>query len=677
MRLPHTHQIRRDLPVIVFLILSTALVYGQVVSFDFVNYDDFEYVRYNFMVQRGLTWEGIQWAFTSTDLANWHPLTWLSHMIDGQLFGLSPGAHHLVSLSLHLLNSVLLFLVLRQMTGCLWRSAFVAALFALHPLHVESVAWIAERKDVLSALFWILAMGAYVAYARSSTLANYLLVVLFFCLGLMAKPMLVTLPVLFLLMDYWPLNRFRFARPLPPSPPNPTVAESSGKKKRHKGKSGQKDQPSKAREKGPDRRLVRVLAEKIPLFILSAVSSAITIYAQEKGGAVVPIMDLRLAERIEHAVVSYVLYLWKMIWPLDLAVFYPFHFRPLSVVFICAAVLVIISAAVFWKRKPYPYLLFGWLWYLVSLLPVIGLIKVGGAEIADRYTYITLTGPFMALAWWAADTAKKWQCPKYVLPSAAGLVLSACMALTYLQVGHWQNSVALFTHALNVTEGNFMAHNNLAAVDISEGKLEEAMVHLQKAEKMNPRYSLIQCNFGMVMLKKGKVDEAAGYFEKALLLDPRSSDACLELGNIYLLKENPDRAIEYFERTLRSGRHQSMAYTGLHEAFIMNGQMEQALSYGLRALEGQPDNARLHYNIASIYVRKGRIDEAVDHYKEAVRIQPDYAKAHNNLGSALLLQNKVDEAIQHFQEAVRIDPDYRIARENLKDALAQKKKLGR
>jgi protein O-mannosyl-transferase len=677
MGLPYAHKIRRDLPVILFLILSAALVYGQVANFDFVNFDDFEYVRYNFMVQKGLTWEGIQWAFTSTAMANWHPLTWLSHMLDCQLFGLNPGAHHLINLSFHLLNSVLLFLVLRQMTGCLWQSAFVAALFALHPLHVESVAWIAERKDVLSTLFWILAMGAYAAYARSSTLANYLLVVLFFCLGLMAKPMLVTLPVLFLLMDYWPLNRFRFVQPAPPPPPNPTVAEPASKKKRHKGRSGQKDQPSKARVKGPDRRLVRVLVEKIPLFILSAVSSGITIYAQEKGGAVVPVMDLRLAERMANAVVSYVLYLWKMIWPLDLAVFYPFQYRPLPDIAICAAVLVIVSAAAFWKRKPYPYLLFGWLWYLVSLLPVIGLIKVGNTEIADRYTYITLTGPFMALAWWAADTAKKWHSPKYVLPSVAILVVSACMALTTLQVGHWRNSVTLFSHALNVTENNFMAHNNLAAIDIREGKLEDAMLHLEKAQKMHPRSALVQGNMGIVMVKKGKIDEAVGYFEKALSLDPRSSEACLELGNIYLLKESPDRAIEYFECTLRSGRHESLAYTGLAEAFIMTGQMEQALSYGLRALEGQPDNARLHYNIANIYVRKGRIGEAVDQYKDAVRIQPDYAKAHNNLGSAYLLQNRVDEAIQHFQEAVRIDPDYRIARENLKDAQAQKKKLGK
>ena len=664
-------RIRHDLPVILFLVISTALVYGQVWDFDFIHYDDPHYVRDNVIVQNGLTWQGVRWAFTTTAMANWHPLTWLSYMLDCQLFGPSPGAHHLVNVLFHLINSILLFLILQRMTGARWRSAFVAALFAFHPLHVESVAWIAERKDVLSTFFLMLSMGAYVLYSERRDLKRYLLVLFFFSLGLMAKSMLVTLPLILLLMDYWPLKRFGVVQPQMPARPGP-IEESKGKKRR-KGRTEQKQQPQGAKEKDQNRPFLLVAAEKIPFFVLSAVIGMIAIYTQQRGGGMVSFTQLPIAERVGNAIVSYTLYLWKMIWPSNLAVYYPFPFWSSLEILASAVLLAAISAGVLRGRRRFPYLMFGWLWYLLTLLPVIGLIKLGDAGMADRYSYITLIGPFVALAWGARDLAKRLSLPRFTLPALAGPLLGACMIVTYVQLGHWQDSVKLFTHTLSVTENNFLAHSSLANALIEKGRVAEGLSHLEKAIDIAPRFMAAHYNRGLVQNKLGKTEEAMMSFRRALDVDPGYSDANYELASIYLSRGDADGAIAYFGRAIRANEPLTKAYAGLAEAFILKGKLDEALSYSLLALEWQPADTKLHYNIGSIFIHKGQIDGAIRHFQEAVRLSPDYAKAHNNLGSALMLKNRVDEAIHHFEEAVRLEPGYQLARENLKDARAQKK----
>jgi protein O-mannosyl-transferase len=669
------HRIRHDLPVILFIVISTVLVYGQVGDFDFIHYDDPHYVRDNVIVQNGLTWQGVRWAFTTTAMANWHPLTWLSYMLDCQLFGVSPGAHHLVNVLFHLINSILLFLILQRMTGARWRSAFVAALFAFHPLHVESVAWIAERKDVLSTFFLMLSMGAYVFYAERRGLMRYLLVLFFFSLGLMAKSMLVTLPVILLLMDYWPLKRFSFIQPEMPARSDPI--EASKGKRRRKGRTEQKQQPQEAKEKDQNRLFFHIAAEKIPFFVLSAVIGMIAIYTQKRGGGMVSFTQLPIAERVGNAIVSYTLYLWKMIWPSNLAVYYPFQFWSSLEILASITLLTAISVGVSWGWRRFPYLVFGWLWYLLTLLPVIGLIKLGDAGMADRYSYITLIGPFVALVWGARDLAKRLPMPKFTLPAMAGPVLGACMIVTYVQLGHWHDSVKLFTHALNVTENNFLAHGSLANALVEKGRVVEGLSHFEKAIEIAPRFMVAHYNRGLVQNKLGNTEEAMISFRRALEVDPGYSDANYALASLYLSQGDADGAIAYFGRAIRANEPLTKAYAGLAEAFILKGKLDEALSYSLLALEWQPADAKLHYNIGSIFIHKGQSDEAIKHFQEAVRLSPDYAKAHNNLGSALMLRNRVDEAIHHFETAIRLEPSYQLARENLKYAQAQKKKLGR
>jgi Flp pilus assembly protein TadD len=660
--------------IAIALAVLTAALYAQVAAFDYVNYDDPLYVQDNLIVQRGLTGYGVKWAFTTTTLGNWHPLTWLSYMLDCQLFGAGPGAHHLVNALFHALSAVLLFLALERMTRAPWRSAFAAALFALHPLHVESVAWIAERKDVLSSLFWMLTLWAYARYAERTGPKRYLLVLVFFLAGLMAKSMLVTLPVILLLMDWWPLKRLDAARP-PAAAPEPAAGPSEPK--------GKKDRRRKEERKRPATRpgagngplpVLPLLTEKIPLAILSVAAGVIAIVTQQKSGAVVSLTQLSLAERVGNALVSCVLYLWKTIWPSGLAVFYPLQPWPPAAVIAAALFLAAVSAGALRWGRSCPYLAFGWAWYLVTLLPVIGLVKVGDAAMADRYTYIPLIGPFVALAWGACDLAARFRLPAAVVPAAACGALAACMIVTHGQISHWRDSHTLFTRALAVTEKNFLAHNNLAVALIVDGRIEEALSHIEQALAIQPRYAGAHFNRGIALARLGRGDEALPSFLKALEINPAFPDAHYTVAGVYLSKGDVDRAIVHFERATRTPEPQPKAYAGLAEAYTLKGRMDEALSFSLSALEWQPADAKLHYNIGSIYIYKGRVDEAIAHFQEAVRLVPDYSRARNNLGSALMLRNRIDEAIDQFREAVRLDPDYGMARENLRDALAQQKK---
>jgi tetratricopeptide (TPR) repeat protein len=663
---------RLDILVVIGLALLTAAVYGQVIGHGFISYDDPIYVSENLVIQDGLTWKGFLRAFTTVTAANWHPLTWLSHMLDFQLFGMKPGLHHLVSVLLHVLNTAMLFLVLRQMTGALWRSAFVAALFALHPLHVESVAWIAERKDVLSTFFWILTMWAYARYAKKPGLPGYLPVLLFFALGLLAKPMLVTLPLVLLLLDYWPLNRLRWeqARQETPVASSPATSEKWGKKRRQQPQEPAK--PARSAEGIQWSLVFPLLYEKIPLLILSAASSLITIYAQQKGGAVASISAFPMSQRVANAIVSYAAYLWKMLWPSGLAVFYPLEAWSAAVVLASAAVLLALTlAAVRWSVRC-PYLLVGWLWYLVTLLPVIGIIKVGDAAMADRYTYVTLIGPFIALAWGAFDLSQKLRLPRAALFAAPALVTSSIMVLTYIQIGQWTDNITLFRHALHSTHRNYVAHNSLAVEYLDQKRYAEAQPHLQAAFEINPLSAEVVVNLGVIDYHAGKYDEAIKNVNRALGIKPDWYLAHEWLGKIYLAKGDADKAMYHFNMALRTVSDSDPTSSGI---LIFQNRLDEALRYTLQAMETQPRNEKLYNNAGYILIRQGKIDEAISQFREAVRIAPGYAKAHSNLGAALMQRNRIDEAIQHFEVALRLEPGNQSARENLNYALAQKKEV--
>ncbi len=661
------------LPAFVLLTLVTAGVYGQVWNFGFINYDDPIYVTDNVVVRKGLTWEGIRWAFTTNAANIWHPLTWLSHMLDVSLFGLDPGFHHLVNLLFHLLNTSLLFLVLKTATGACWRSAFVAALFALHPLHVESVAWIAERKDVLSTFFWLLTMGAYVLYARRPGIPRYLPVLLFFSLGLMAKPMLVSLPLVLLLMDYWPLGRLPERR-APVDPPKAPAQPAERDRKKAKKKKAVVPLPEPVKGKGRNHATL-LLLEKIPLVVLAGIFSFVAFYTQQKGGALSSLEAYPLGVRLANAVVSYARYLFKMLWPVDLAFFYPFVREiPAWQIFVSAILLLAVSIAVVHFARRFPYLAFGWAWYLVTLLPVIGIVKVGEAALADRYTYITLIGPFVAATWGVYDLAARWTRGKEAMAAAALLLVIALAAATFVQAGTWRNSATLFRHALAVTENNFMAHTNLAAALIDEGRLNEALPHLETAARIRPDFPNARYNLGVIGMRQGKNDEALGHFKATLRSDPNFTWASYYAGLLHLQRGESAEAVQYFQKALAGGGPDPQIFATLADALAMSSRYEEALYCYERALALNPDAVEVRYNAARILIAMGRVDEAIGHLREAVRIKPDYARAHNNLGSALLMQKRLDEAAYHFQEAVRIDPGYTMARENLKDALAQQKK---
>jgi tetratricopeptide (TPR) repeat protein len=594
---------KRSFLIYLGLIVITLFVFLQVYSFEFINYDDDIYVYKNPHIQAGITLESVKWAF-STGYANfWHPLTWLSHMLDWELFGARPAGYHLMALFFHIANTLLLFIVLKRMTEAPWRSAFVAALFALHPLHVESVAWVTERKDVLSTFFWLLTMWAYVRYVNRPGAANYLMVVLFFVLGMMAKPMLVTLPFVLMLLDYWPLNRFlnsKFS-------------------------------------------ILNSIIEKIPLFVLSAVSSVVAFIAQRAGEAVASTAMLPVRPRIINALISYVIYIEKMFWPSRLAVFYPYPISKLTVWSAAAPLLLLlaISVIVFLLAKRHRYLVTGWLWYLGTLVPVIGLVQVGSYARADRFTYITLTGLFIIVAWGAPDLLAKFRYKRILLTVSGLLIISTLSVCTWFQLRHWRNNETLFRHALQVTQSNYVAHRNLADVLFEQSRFSEAEEQCKKYISIVPDDPKVINTLAAALSHQGRLDEAAEYFTQALRIAPDDISIRLNLGLTLI----------------DSGRFQ-----------------EAAKEYG-EVLLLDPNNAAAHNGIGIALLRQGRVDEAVQYFTEALRIKPDFAGAHNNLGCTLGLQGKLDEAVVHFDEALRLDPNYAAAHYELGRVLARMGKI--
>jgi Tfp pilus assembly protein PilF len=683
---------RRHLSLMCLLLsLLTLAVYWQVAYFEFVNFDDPLHVTENNRVQAGLSGKGIVYAFTSATASNWQPLTSLSHMLDCELYGLNPGGHHLTNLLLHLANTLLLFLVLGRMTGALWRSFFVAALFALHPLHVESVAWVAERKDVLSTLFWMLTLWAYSRYVEHPALNRYLLTLMFFALGLMAKPMLVTLPFVLLLLDYWPLARFHFHQPA-------------------KGNSSQVSQSLSV--SGQKSSALHLVVEKTPFFILTVISSVVTIVVQQNSGAVKSVEQYALTDRLANALISYVHYLDKMVWPQNLAVFYPHPGSNWSVWQVAGATLLLVCVTVWVMRqaRSYPYLLLGWFWYLGTLVPVIGLVQVGEQAMADRYTYLPLIGLFIMIAWGVPEGLARYRFARILLVSAAVGLLAPLMLASWLQVQHWRNSIVLYEHTLAVTENNYLAHNNLGAVleekgDLEEaskhysvavgikpdyavalnnlgeikahqGMAEEAMSYYYQALKSKPDYPKPYNNLGVELAKQGKLQEAAVQFSRALEIEPSYADAHCNLGAVLARQGKLDEAMAHLSEALRINPGFARAYNNLGEALVRRGKLDEAAVQFSRALEIEPSYADAHCNLGAVLARQGKLDEAMAHLSESLRIEPNSVGALSNLGVILARQGKFQQAIGQFSRALQLEPDSLRTRKNMERVMAEMAKRG-
>ena len=621
---------RTVLVVCLVLAAMTWLVFGQTLGHEFVNYDDQKYVADNPAVLGGLSLKGIAWAFTHNVNDNWTPVTVISHMLDCQFYGTNAGRHHLTSVFLHMASVILLFLVLKGMTAALWRSAFVAAVFAIHPLHVESVAWIAERRDVLSGLFFMLTLGAYAGYVRHPwSLGRYLTVALMLALGLMSKPMLVTLPFVLLLLDYWPLKRF-----------TPSGGHLIPR---------------------------RLIVEKIPLLALSGATCVATMLAQKK-----VIESLPLSLRIGNALVSYVAYLGQMIYPAGLAVYYPHPGGSLPVWKIVAAfiVLAVISAGAIavWRKRP--WFLTGWLWYLGMLVPAIGLIQSGLRARADRYTYLPQIGLYLLLTWAVADLSAGWHHRRRVLGGMATTILVALILCAHTQTSYWQNNESLWTHTLACTSDNFVGHNNLGNALLQKGSVDEAIAQYQSALQISPDYVEAHKNLGNALFQKGRVTEATAHYQKALQINPDDAEAHNNLGNLLLQMGGVDEAIVHFQKALQITPDDAKTCYNLGNAFFQKGSVDEAIAQYQKALQFNPNYAEAHNNLGNTLLQMGNLDEAIVHYQKAVQIKPDSAEIHINLGKALYQKGSVDEAIVHFQKALNIAPDYAEAQNNLAWVLA-------
>jgi Flp pilus assembly protein TadD len=670
------------------------LVFGRTVHHEFVNFDDDVYVYKNPNVTGGLSSKSVAWAFTQVHSSNWHPLTWLSHMLDCQLYQLNPAGHHLTNVLLHTATTILLFLVLRQLLSfrpatasstnrrssgniesalppdaALWCSAFVAAMFAIHPLRVESVAWVAERKDVLSGLFFMLTIFAYAKYVsgakcqvsgegeasnskqRTPNSENpvsrfpfpvsrwYWLCLIFFTLALMSKPMVVTLPFVLLLLDYWPLKRVSGAR-----------CQVSGK-------------PAQGSHLTL---LIRLLAEKIPLLALSGAACAVTFLSQQQAMSSLP-----LSLRIENALVSSVVYLKQLFYPSGLAVLYPYPVSGLSPWKIVGATVLLLTvttvAAAGWRRKP--WLLVGWLWYLGMLVPVIGILQVGAQAQADRYTYLPQIGLALLLTWTVLDLTAGWRHRGLMLGGLATAIVAALVFCARTQTACWRNSESLWTHTLACTSDNFVADDNLGNALFEEGRLNEAIRHFHEALRIKPDHAEAHYNLANALVRKGQTDDAIGHYQQALQLKPDDAKSHYNLGVAFLQKGNVDDAITQFEATLRLKPDDTIVRNNLANAFFQKGDVDRAISEFQHVLQLKPDDAKAHYNLGMALLQKGDADQAIARLRKALQLQPDDVVVRNNLGNILFQQGDVDEAIAQFQKVLQLKPDDAKAHFNLGNAL--------
>ena len=548
--------------VCVFLAAIVWIVFGPTLRHEFINYDDDKYVTENVHVLNGLNWPDVKWAFTTGYMGSAHPVTWLTHQLDYQLYGDWAGGHHLTSLAIHAVNSLLLFLLFWRITRGLWPSAFLAALFAIHPLHVESVAWVAERKDVLSGLFFLLTLHAYAAYAAKPQIWRYLLALCLFVLGLLSKPMLVTVPCLLLLLDYWPLRRMTF--------------------------------PASKRDLASRFRLSRLILEKIPFALIAASWSLLTFVLQKKIGAVVEEAHFGIARRIANAFVSYAMYVWNTFWPQGLALPYPYPSTlPSGTVMISAALLVLVSVLCVAKRRSAPYLITGWFWYLGMLVPVIGFVQVGEQARADRYMYLPQIGLGLLVTWGAMELFTKWRRGHEVLAVMALFIITGLTALSYFQTSSWQNSETLWQNSLANTSNNYVAHNNLGKVLMVKGRLDEAVVHFHKALEDCADCPDVHNNLGHALARQGNWADAITAYRAAI-------------------------------RTWRNDPN-AHYYNNLGISLAKVGKTDEAIEQFREAVRIDRDYREAHSNLALLLLQLGRRDEAVEHLSEALRLKPDDA----------------------------------------------------
>lgn len=582
-----------DLWIYVLLAAAVFVAYWQVLHFGFVTYDDPSYVTQNANIRDGITWNGVVWAFTHSFAGNWFPLTWLSHMLDCQLFGLDGAPHHFTNIAIHAMATLLLFAILRRITGARWPSTMVAALFGLHPLHVESVAWIAERKDVLSALFWMLTLEAYARYVARPGPARYAWTLLAFCLGLMAKPMIVTLPLVLILLDYWPFARGVHIR------------------------------------------------EKLPFLGLAAVASVIAYMVHAQVNAVASLQSLPLGMRLENALVSYAVYIGKVFWPSGLAVFYPYPSHSLAFPATLAAVgIAAVTAAAVWNARKRPYLIVGWLWYLVTLAPVIGLIQAGQQARADRYMYIPMIGLSIALVWGAAELLRSWPVARTVLAAA---VCTACIVTTWLQTVYWQDGETLFRRAVDVTSDNYIARFNLGSALGLRGDNAEAARQMEEAVRIRPDSAVAHAELGKFLGNQGRTEEGLAQLRLAAALEPKDANLHYRIGVL-----------------LGRAGHADEAAAELSEAIRLD-----------------PGNADAHRNLGISLAERDRLPEAATEFSTAVQLNPDDAQARFNLGVALANLGRTREGIAQLSEAVRLNPGFAEARAALDDAMAAEHSPGK
>jgi Flp pilus assembly protein TadD len=595
------------------LALAVLAAYGPVWNAGFVTYDDPAYVTANPHVQGGLSWAGLIWALTTGHASNWHPLTWICHMLDFQLFGMNPAGHHLMSVALHVANSILLFLLLQRMTRCPGPSALVAAFFALHPLHVESVAWVSERKDVLSALFWILSIRAYVRWVeeggagRPGAAAFPFSSVVLFALGLAAKPMLVTLPFVLLLLDYWPLQR----RQTP---------------------------------------LAGLFTEKIPYFVLAAASCAVTFYMQLQGGSVMPLNRLPFGMRLANAPLAAVRYLAKIFWPAHLAIAYPMLRWPAWAVAGAVALLLLLTGLALWRVRSQPWLAVGWLWFLGTLVPVIGVVQVGMQSMADRYTYIPGIGLFIAVVW----AARQWRVRLGARAPAilAALGLAFCFVLTARQAAVWKNDQTLFSHAIHNTRGNFVACAGLGEYEGTHGQTNQAILHLEESVRINPNYPNARNILGRVLLMEGRDDQALAQLQKAVSLDPNLADAHYNLGYALLAKGQAGEALDQFQAQVNLEPANFKAQNNMGTVLLQNGLAADAIPFLQNAAALKPADAAPHYLLGNAFYRTGRVAEAIGRYEKAIELDPDNIQARNNL--AWILACHPDPSFRNGPKAVAL-----------------------
>jgi tetratricopeptide (TPR) repeat protein len=603
-------------PILIWVALVTLnlVVYDGVNRFELVNWDDATYITENPTVLSGLSWSTAWWALTTGHSPYWHPMTWLSHLLDVSLFGPDAGAYHVISLLLHIANSILVFELLRRMTRDLWRSAFVAAVFAVHPLHVESVAWIAERKDVLSTLFWLLTSLAYLRYVKRPEGMRYAAVATLFALALMSKPMAVTLPVILLLLDVWPLQRMSR----------------------------------------------RAVLEKIPLLALALATSVATVVIQHRVGAMAGLDALPWQIRVGNATIGYVAYLWKTVWPSHLAPFYPLFQLSAGRIAGAALVMAALTGAAVAVRRQYPCAFVGWFWYLISIAPVIGLFQAGEQGMADRFMYVPMIGLLIAVAWLA---------PRRMWP-AAGPIILACTIVARAQAAHWENSIELWSHAIRVTPESYMAHENLGQALRERGQFDAAIASYQRALALAPSHTpayaaVIHNSIGMVFTRQGRTGEAEQSFAAAVQANGNLAEARLNLANALSAEGRSTEAVSHFERAIALRPDYVEPRVGLGAALLRQGRAAEAMPHYREALKLDPNLAEAHNGLGGALATLGQDTDAMTEYREALRLKPDLQTAHLNVAILLIKKGDVAQARRHLEMALSIDPNYAPARQAL------------